>query len=215
MQNRRILFLGDSTIRQQVQALVWTLGHDKVEWDKIPRFKLVKSNSTCPAIRECMIDDTSNTTICRQFMGSMATKIYQQDNFTLDHSLRGDGDTSCLLDDEMIYILGGFDLVFVQGVVWFANLPLQLKSQSSPKEWVQSMVPVLYRDAMEGLLTKLSKRTKTVITLGQVGSDCINKTVPDPAFSSLNIPNLYGWKLGPVLWNATLDIIKRSPRMFR
>jgi hypothetical protein len=63
---------------------------------------------------------------------------------------------------------------------------------------------------MEDLLTKLSKRTKTVITLGQVGSDCKNKTVPNPTFSSLDIPNHYGWKLAPVLWNATLDIIKEK-----
>ena len=152
MRNSRIIFVGSSLVRQQVQALVWTLGHKKVKWKKSFVMK-------CSSERNCVLDVKGNITICYHFMGSMATRIYREGNFTLDHRLRGHGDSSCLLQDEMIAKFGEFDLAFVQGsIAWYLGLPVLLNSSSSPFEWVQKMVPDLYYDAIDAFLSKVSHK---------------------------------------------------------
>ncbi|KAL3773126.1 hypothetical protein ACHAW5_007999 [Stephanodiscus triporus] len=202
MRNSRIIFVGSSLARQQVQALVWTLGHINVKW--------TKSSAKCDANRFCMLDSIGNITICHRFMGSMATKIYHEGNFTLDHSLRGHGDSSCLLHDDMIDEFDEFDLAFVQGsIAWFAGLPRCLNSSSSPFEWVERMVPELYHDAMDTYLSKVSRRTKTVFVLGQTGTSCANKSFPEP-FIVDNIPHSYGWNIAPKLWNVSLTLIREN-----
>ena len=202
MKNRRILFVGSSLVRQQVQALVWTLGHSEVKWNKSP--------SKCTSTRYCMLDVQSNITICYRFMGTVATRIYHEGNFTLDHHLRGDGDSSCLLHDEMLAESDKFDVAFIQGSIpWYVNLPRELNSSSSPFEWVQKMVPIVYRDAMDALLSNISQRTKTVFVLGQIGMGCANKSEPEP-FSVNNIPSSYGWNLAPKLWDTSLSLIREK-----
>ena len=86
MKNKRIVFVGSSLVRQQVQALVWTLGHTNVKWDKVK-----PEIANCTATRYCFTDLQDRSTICYQFMGSMATQIYHEGNYTLDHSQRGQG----------------------------------------------------------------------------------------------------------------------------
>ena len=202
MRNSRIIFVGSSLVRQQVQALVWTLGHNNVKWKK--------SSANCDRFRRCMLDAKDNITICYRFMGSMATRIYREGNFTLDHRLRGQGDSSCLLHDEMIAEFDEFDLAFVQGsIVWYLGLPMKLNSSSSPFEWVQKTIPDLYYDAMDAFLSKVSHRTKTVIVLGQTGTLCANKSVTEP-FSVNNIPDSYGWNCATSLWNASLNLIREK-----
>ena len=202
MRNSRIIFVGSSLVRQQVQALVWTLGHNKVEWEK--------SYANCTATRSCMLDAKGNITICYRFMGSMATRMYREGNFTLDYRLRGQGDSSCLLHDEMIAEFDEFDLAFVQGsIAWYIGLPMKLNSSSSPFEWVQKIVPDVYYDAMDAFLSKVSQRTKTVFVLGQTGTFCANKSVPEP-FSVNNIPDSYGWNSAPNLWNASFTLIQEK-----
>jgi hypothetical protein len=197
MRNKRIVFVGDSTMRQQVQALVWTLGHEVVQWKKM---------RTChSSSRYCT--NHNSITICLQNMGSMAKQVYHEGNYTLDHSRRGQGDSSCLLRDQVIDQLSSFDFVFVQGVVWWAGLPRLLNSTSSPANWVSDMIPTVYHDAMEAFLSKLSVRTKTILVLGQVGTDCRNKTEPE-LFSQDVVDSIYGWDLGAQLWDVSLDIIK-------
>ena len=112
MKNRRIVFIGPSIVRQQVQALVWALGFEKVTW--VP----IRLNN-CTAERKCVSEIASNITICYQFMGSMATKVYHEGSYTLDHSLRGFGDSSCLLREDMIANLNEFDVAVVQTVAWW------------------------------------------------------------------------------------------------
>ena len=207
MSNRSIVFIGSSMIRQQVQALIWTLGHENVKWDKSsPSEEYLKHNS-CTASRFCTIDTIGNITICYQFMGSMATQIYHEGNYTLDHSLRGHGDSSCLLQDEMIAELVEFNLVFVQTLAWWTRLGKILDSPTSPSDWVNEMLPKVYYDATGDFLTKLSQRTDTVLVLGQTGTDCRNKTTPEP-FSVENIENKYGWSIAPKLWDASLAVIQ-------
>ena len=53
MRNKRILFLGPSMIRQQVQALVWTLGHDRVNWEE--------TAYDCTSKRKCMVEEGNIT----------------------------------------------------------------------------------------------------------------------------------------------------------
>ena len=109
----------------------------------------------------------SNITICHQWIARLATKVYHEGNYIIDHpTLHGINSSSCILHDDMIDEITQFDLVFVQGsVVWYAGLPLKLNSSSSPLEWVKKMVPLVYNDAMEALLSKISNRTKTVFVL--------------------------------------------------
>lgn len=71
MRNKRILFVGCSLMRQQVLALVWTLGHNAVKWNVT---KPLTSDS-CTSERKCMVDKLSNITICWQFLGTMATRL--------------------------------------------------------------------------------------------------------------------------------------------
>ncbi|KAL3804530.1 hypothetical protein HJC23_002569 [Cyclotella cryptica] len=209
MQNRRIIFVGDSTARQQVEALIWTLGHTKVDW-KLSIGPISVSRGRCPTSRFCMIDELSNIEICYQTMGTMAAKMYREGNYTLVHSSRIDHDTSCLLYDKLIAELSKFDLVFVQGVAWWAGLPSVLNSTTSPSDWVAGLVPTVYRDAMGALLSKISQKTRTILVLGQVGTICKYKTKPEP-FSLDDIPNLYNWNLAPRMWNALLgDIDERA-----
>ena len=203
MKNRRIVFVGSSLIRQQVQALVWTLGHTNVKWRKV-----TSKIANCTTTRFCFTDLQDNITICYQFMGSMATQVYHEGNYTLDHSLRGFGDSSCLLGDNMMSNgLTRFDLVFVQNIAWYTNLRKLLDSPTSPSEWVAEMTPIVYYDAMKELLTKISKQTKTVFTLGQTGTRCKDKTNPEP-FSIQEIPDNFGWTISGKLWNASLRLIE-------
>ena len=203
MKNKRIVFVGSSLVRQQVQALVWTLGHTNVKWDKVkPKI------ANCTATRYCFTDVQDHITICYQFMGSMATQIYHEGNYTLDHSQRGQGDSSCLLGDNMISEgLARFDLVFVQNIAWYTNLGKLLDSPKSPSEWVAEMTPIVYYDAMKELLTKISKQTKTVVTLGQTGTACKGKTNPE-SFRIQDIPDNFGWRISDKLWNASLRLIE-------
>ena len=94
-----------------MQALVWALGHDKVTWDK-------ETDDHCQPPRECTTDVQANITICKQLLGSMATQIYHEGNYTLNHSMRGHGNSLCLLQEKVIAKLGTFDVAFVQSVAW-------------------------------------------------------------------------------------------------
>jgi hypothetical protein len=103
-----------------------------------------------------------------------------------------------------------FDVAFIQGSIpWYVNLPRELNSSSSPFEWVQKMVPIVYHDAMDALLSNISQRTKTVFVLGQIGMECANKSEPEP-FSVNNIPSSYGWNLAPKLWDTSLSLIREK-----
>jgi hypothetical protein len=153
-----------------------------------------------------MVDELSNIKICYQHMGTMATKMYLDGNYTLVHSSKIDGDTSCLLYDKTIAEFSKFDLVFVQGVVWWAGLPKVLNSTTSPFDWIAGIVPTVYKDAMGALLSKISQRTKTILVLGQVGTSCRNKTEPEQ-YSLDGIPDLYNWNLAPRMWNSLLGVI--------
>ena len=97
---KSIVFVGSSMMRQQVQALVWSMGHEQIVWN---RQTSPIANCTS-AERTCFTDTQDNITICHQFMGSFAdpSKTYHDGNYTLNHTLRGHGDSSCLLRDEMI-----------------------------------------------------------------------------------------------------------------
>jgi len=198
MRNKRILFLGPSMIRQQVQALVWTLGHDRVNWEE--------TTYDCTSKRKCMVEE-GNITICDQFMGSAATKIYHEGNFTLDHSKRGHGDSSCLLREENLNDMGKFDLVIIQSISWWTNLANNLGSSESPPQWVNKMIPTIYYDTMEVLLSSVSQHAKTVLVLGQIGTRCKNKTAPEPYLVE-KIPNQYGWGTAPKLWDTSLNLIQ-------
>ena len=206
MRNTRILFIGSSLIRQQVQALVWTLGHKKVKWNRTNPAE-EKSFPSCTTNRFCMIDGQSNITLCYQFMGSMATKIYREGNYTLDHHLRGFGDSSCLLHDEMVTEFNNFDLLFAQNIAWYAGLGRYFDSPTSPSTWVSTIIPELYHDAMGSFLSKVSQRTKTILVLGQVGSNCVDKIEPEP-FIRENIPTMYGWNLAPTLWDTSISLLQ-------
>jgi hypothetical protein len=144
-------------------------------------------------------------------MGVIATKVYHEGNRVIDHpTLQGINSSSCILHDDMIDEIAQFDLVFVQGsVVWYAGLPLKLNSTSSPLKWATKMLPVIYYDAMEALLSKISQRTKTVFVLGQTGTKCQNKTVPE-LVSMINISSSYGWNAAPKLWATSLTLIREN-----
>ena len=142
MKNRSIIFVGSSLVRQQVLALVWTLRHGKVEWEK-------SSVKRCTTSSYCMLDAESNITICFRFMGSMATRIYNEGNFTFDHHLRGHGDSSCLLLDEILAEFDKFDMAFIQGsIAWYGGIPQLMSSSSSPYHWMQKILPIVYHNTM-------------------------------------------------------------------
>jgi hypothetical protein len=142
MKNRRIIFIGSSLVCQQVLALVWTLGHGKVKWGK----SLAKR---CTTSRYCMLDSESNITICFRFMGSMATRIYHEGNFTFDHHLHGHGDSSCLLCDKILAKFDKFDMAFIQGsIAWYGGIPQLMSSSSSPYHWMQKILPIVYHNTM-------------------------------------------------------------------
>ena len=187
MRNKRLVFIGSSLMR----ALSWTLGHTHINWSKIHTKELEEQiEIPCTAPRSCFIDVQDNITICFQFMGTMTTNIYLEENYTLNLSLRGHGDSSCLLHDDMIANLGEFDMVFFQPpIVWWSGTRNALSSDSSPKEWLQKIIPIVYYDALNDFPTKISKRTKPILVLGQIGTACQNKTQPE-AWSAKDIPNL-------------------------
>jgi hypothetical protein len=212
MRDSSILFLGSSLVRQQFVALVWTLGHTNIKWAKTRNM----SPETCSSEQWCMHDVKGNITLCHRFMGSISRGPIIEHNYTLNHSLRGHGDSSCLLHDTMIQQMSQFDLVFAQGsVMWFAGLPALLNSTSSPMEWISKKLPLLYHDAMEGLLSKLSQRTKTVFVLGQGGLLCANKTWPEPfredkeynLTPTRDVGAKYGWMQVPKLQTTSLNMI--------
>lgn len=212
MRDRSILFLGSSLVRQQFVALVWTLGHTNIQWAKTRNM----SPKTCSSEQWCMHDVKGNITLCHRFMGSISRGPIIEHNYTFNHSLRSNGDSSCLLHNTMIQQMSQFDLVFVQGsVMWFAGLPELLNSPSSPREWISKKLPLLYHDAMEGLLSKLSQRTKTVFVLGQGGLLCANKTRPEPfredkeynLTTTRDVGAKYGWMQVPKLQSTSLNMI--------
>lgn len=205
MRGKRILFLGTSLMRQQVEALIWTLGYTKVRWKTgiLPYFP------NCFTKRFCHTDKPSQITICMQFTGSMASQVYHEGNYTLDHSLRGLGDSSCVLKPRMLKKFGTFDLVFFQSLAWYAGLPMKLDSETSPLAWVEGMLPKLYYDSIQPILSELSRHTKTVLVLGHIGTDCQNKTAPVPTVVSYeDIPTTFGWYLAPTLWDASLQLLQ-------
>ena len=201
MKNKRIMFLGCSLMRQQILALMWTLGYDRIAWNETE-----PEDEECTTRRRCFTDEKYNITFCHQFMGTIATKVYYEGNYTLDHSLRGRGDSSCLLEDSNIAVISSFDLVFVQSVAWWTNLGTHLDSPTSPKEWVDKLLPMVYYDAMKELLTKISVQTETVFVLGQIGVDCKEKTLPEP-FSIDRIPPDHGWDSAPKFWDTSLHLL--------
>ena len=165
---------------------------------------------SCTSERYCMVDEQSNVTLCYQFMGSMATKLYHEGNYTLDHHSQGHGNSSCLLHDKMITgFKNNFDLLFVLNHAWYAGLGRILDSPTSPSSWVSTIIPKLYHDATRSFLTKVSQRTKTIFVLGQVGTDCTNKVEPEP-FIQENIPSRYGWDLAPTLWDTSISLIQEE-----
>jgi hypothetical protein len=200
MKNKRIMFMGCSLMRQQILALMWTLGYNDIVWE------VERKGKNCYAARRCFTDEKHNITFCHQFMGTIATKIYHEGNYTLDHSLRGHGDSSCLLEDSNIAVVNSFDLVFVQSVAWWTSLGTLLDSPTSPKEWVEKMLPTVYYDAMKELLTKISGKTETVFVLGHIGVDCKEKTLPEP-FEVDRIPHDHGWDLAPKFWDTSLHLL--------
>jgi hypothetical protein len=133
-------------------------------------------------------------------------RIYHEGNYTLDHSLRGHGDSSCLLEDSNIAAISSFDLVFVQSLAWWTGLGTVLDSPTSPKEWVEKMLPTVYYDAMKELLTKISGKTETVLVLGHTGVNCTEKTLPEP-FDVDRIPPNHGWDLASKFWNTSLRVL--------
>lgn len=140
----------------------------------------------------------------------MATKVYQEGNYTLDHRKRGHGDSSCMLHKKMIAQLNDkFDMLFVQSLAWYTDLGRALDSPKSPSTWVSTVVPTLYYDAMVSFLSKVSRRTKTILVLGQVGTNCKDKTEPE-AFHRENIPSIYGWNMAPSLWDASISEIREK-----
>jgi hypothetical protein len=197
MRNKSIVFLGDSTVRQQVTALTWTLGHQKVKWE----YHYPVVNDDVCIERICMKDTIGNITICFQVMLAMLTQEYPEGNLTL---VRGfEGDTSCVL--ELTAELSDYDLVFVQGMVWFQSLAYRQHS-SSPFGWVTELVPFVYKDAMGKLLSDLSEKTKTVLVLGQIATACWNKTEPEE-FHLFEIPSKWGMDLAPKMWTALLNYL--------
>ena len=60
----------------------------------------------------------------------------------------------------------------VQEVAWWTTLKHVLDSPTSPSERVSKMVPTMYYDAMEALISKISQQTKTVFVLRQIGVNC-------------------------------------------
>lgn len=201
MHGKKILFVGTSLVRQQVEALLWTLGHEKVNW-KINRRPYLKK---CFTERYCFEDTPSQATICFQFMGSIATQRYTDGNYSLGP---GAADSSCLLKGSMLTRMTKYDVVILQTTAYHAGLPTGLGSPTSPQSWIESIIPTVYYDAWKPLLSKLSKSpARTVFVLGHVGSDCKNKTSPEP-FVPENIPIDYGWFLAPKLWDSALQLIE-------
>jgi len=145
-----------------------------------------------------------------KFLGSMSMKIYREGNYILDHSFRGYGDSSCVLCSEMIKTFTTFDVVFVQSISWWTNIPKLLNSPKSPKFWVDKMMHQMYYDSMKHLLGQISKKTFTVLVLGHIGSDCRNKTVPQKKVS-INIPTNYGWqKFAEKLWMTSIQVVEEN-----
>jgi len=197
MENKSVMFVGSSLMRQQVMALMWTLDYRTIKW------KTTKpKNKNCTTRRFCFTDTKHNITFCYQFMGTIATKLYHEGNYTLDHSLRGHGDSSCLLEDSNIDVISSFDLVFVQSIAWWTKLGDVLDSPTSPKEWVEKMLPTVYYDAMKDLLTRISRKTQTVFVLGHIGVDCEGKTLPEPFYFDRIRPD-HGWDSAPKYWDAS------------
>lgn len=201
MKNRRIMFLGCSLMRQQLLALMWTLGYSNIVWDETE-----PEDEQCKATRRCFTDEKHNITFCHQFLGTIATKKYHEGNYTLDHWLRGEGDSSCLLEDSYMAVIRSFDLVFVQSLAWWTNLGTHLDSPTSPKEWVDKMLPTVYYDSMKELLTKISEKAETIFVLGHIGVDCKEKTVPEP-FLVDSIPPDHGWNSAPKFWDTSLHML--------
>ena len=105
----------------------------------------------------------------------MATRIYQEGNFTFEHHQRGNGDSSCLLHDLTEF--DEFDVAIIQGsMAWYGGILQMMNSSSSPYDWLQKVIPLVYRDAMDALLTEASRRTKTVFVLGKIGTNCTGKS---------------------------------------
>ncbi len=66
MKNKRIVFVGNSIMRQQILALMWTLGYDNIGWERPSVHK--RKGKDCTAGRNCFTDEKHNITFCHQFM---------------------------------------------------------------------------------------------------------------------------------------------------
>jgi hypothetical protein len=107
-----------------------------------------------------------------------------------------------MLHKKMIAELNDkFDVLFVQSLAWYTDLGRALDSPKSPSTWVSTVVPTLYYDAMVSFLSKVSRRTKTILVLGQVGTNCKDKTEPE-AFHREN--------MAPSLWDASISEIREK-----
>ena len=210
MAHKRIVMVGPSMMRQQYVALGMALG------PHIQTLEEERIDPGCEPLR-CFVDVVANITVCRQFMGTMATHIYTDGAYRLNHTRRGHGDSSCILRPSSLTTLASFDIVLVQSLAWWLNLPTLLDSKESPKAWVASMLTTVYTDALRALLIPLSKLTKTVFVLGQTGQKCHDRTVPDVNINSLFTAEVsaelvlpYGWTTAARLWKASLDLIQAS-----
>ena len=102
--------------------------------------------------------------------------------------------------------ISSFDVVFVQSIAWWTALGTVLDSPTSPKKWVEKMLPTVYYDAMKELLTKISRKTETVLVLGHIGVNCVEKTLPE-SFDVDHIPPTHGWHLATKFWNTSLNLV--------
>jgi hypothetical protein len=194
MRNKSIVFVGDSIVRQQVTALTWNLGHQKVKWES-------PQNDRCTK-RICMKDTIGNITICLQTMHVMLTQEYSEGNLTLARGFNDD--SSCVL--ELTAKLSDYDLVFVQGMAHFQSLANHHHSSSAPLGWIAELTPLVYKDAMGKLLSDLSEKTRTVLVLGQIATSCWNKTEPEE-FHLFEIPSQWGMDRAPKMWAALLNYL--------
>jgi len=205
MKNKRIHFIGPSMMRQQVTALVWSLGVTKAG----PSKRIING---C-GLSNCITIDPGNITICFTVFGRPLSKTYQKGNYTL-HSNRSAfaqvNCRSCLLEEEyMADFYSSFDVTFVQSLSWWTGMERSLPT--APKEWIKNMIPTIYYDSIKKLLSLLSNVTSGSVywVLGHTGTSCSEKTKPEP-WTEMP-PDMYGWRLSEKLWNVSLELLQEPP----
>ena len=79
------------------------------------------------------------------------------------------------------------------------------------------MIVHVYQDAMSTLLARVGNLTRTILVLGQTGSECWGKRVPRPLSEVSLVPHQsdnpesasYGWSsVVPRLWQASIDLVR-------